>query len=159
MTGESIWFHFCSSYPIIVYYLITLNSILSYDIFVHRYSSFFFAQICRRSLILISRCILTQRSVESRRLFSRRSLRALFHYLSRSFRHSRSGLRPLRPSSSFFFLLAATRSPTGLLPEPTVDPDAPTFLAYADAVANTGARACATRFPGSEKRNADTVDD
>lgn len=30
--------------------------------------------------------------------------------------------------SSFFFRLVATRSPTGLLPGPTVDPDAPTSL-------------------------------
>lgn len=75
--------------------------------------------------------------------------RALFSYLFAFFRHSETA------SSTEFFLfrLVATRSPTGLLPGPTVDSDAPMFPLHAVAFANTSAHAA--RFPGSEKRNAD----
>lgn len=73
----------------------------------------------------------------------------LFSYLFASFRHSK-----IASSTEFFlFRLATTRSPTRLLPEPTVDSDAPTFPLHAVAFANTSVRAA--RFPGSEKRNAD----
>lgn len=65
--------------------------------------------------------------------------RALFRHLPLApFRHSGSGIAP---SIEFFlFRFAATRSPTGLLPGPTVDPDAPTFPARSRNRQHTRAR-------------------
>lgn len=60
---------------------------------------------------------------------------ALFPYLFAFFCHSKTA-----SSTKFFFRCTATRSPTGLLPGPTVDSDAPTFPLHAVAFANTSAR-------------------
>lgn len=72
--------------------------------------------------------------------------RALFPYLFASFRHSET-------ASSIEFVLfrfTATRSPTGLLPGPMVDSDAPTFPLH--AVANTSVRGSISRKREEERR-------
>lgn len=60
--------------------------------------------------------------------------------------------RPRRPTKFFLFRCTATRSPTGLLPGPTVDSDAPTFLLHAVAFANTSARGPVSRKREEERR-------